>query len=371
MSIYNPKMSPLIWKNLPATALGQSTDLKADWDRLNAARGNLPFLSSQAMSVALQVFGLGTERLLLGLANGQTSAMLLLANVGKLRWQTFQPSQIPLGACVADAGLPIDDIATSLLQSGAIKLGLSLSVTQIDPLYSPCGEDTASNRHDDYIATAWVDLAGSFDDYWAARGKNLRQNMRKQRNKLQTEGVAVEMRVWHNPADMQAAIARYGELEGRSWKAQEGTAIRPDNDQGRFYTALFQNAADQAEAVVYEYLFDGKTVASNLCLQRAGTLVILKTTYDETIKAYSPAFLLNEEILQALFAEQKIKRLEYYGKVMEWHTRWTDNSRTLYHLTSFRHGMVKQLAQAIAARRARQAPPEPAASPVPPATHTA
>ena len=104
--------------------------------------------------------------------------------------------------------------------------------------------------------------------------------------------------------------------------------------------------------MVYEYLFDGKTVAINLCLRRATTLVILKTTYDESIKVYSPAFLLNEELTQALFAEQQITRLEYYGKIMEWHTRWTDNSRMVYHLTSFRHGLVKKLAQAISRRNA-------------------
>ncbi|MEO8118243.1 MAG: GNAT family N-acetyltransferase [Rhodoferax sp.] len=345
-------MSPLNWKSLPALALTQDTDLKKDWDRLNAARGSLPFLSSHALAPALQIFGQGNERLLLGQSNGRCQVMLLLVNAGKFRWQTFQPSQLPLGAWVADAGLLIEDIASSLLRDGSLKLCLSLSITQIDPLFTPRGEDTASNRHDDYIDTAWVDIVGSFDDYWAARGKNLRQNMRKQRNKLQAESVAVEMREWREAADMPGAIARYGELEGRSWKAQEGTAIRTDNDQGRFYTALFQNAAAQGEAVVYEYRFNGKTVASNLCLRQASTLVILKTTYDETIKVYSPAFLLNEELTQALFAEQRIQRLEYYGHVMEWHTRWTDNRRAIYHLTCFRHSLVKQLAQAVARRTA-------------------
>ena len=33
---------------------------------------------------------------------------------------------------------------------------------------------------------------------------------------------------------------------------------------------------------------------------------------------------------------------------MEWHTRWTDNRRTLYHLTSFRHSLVKRLARSLA-----------------------
>ena len=345
-------MSPLIWKNLPALALTQDADIKNNWDRLNTERGNLPFLSSDALAPALEIFGQGIERLLVGQSDGRCRAMLLLVSTGKLGWQTFQPSQLPLGAWVADADVLIEDIANSLLRDGSLGLCLSLSITQIDPLFTPRSEDTASNRHDNYIDTAWVDIVGSFEDYWAARGKNLRQNMRKQRNKLQTEGVAVEMRVWRDSSDMHGAIARYGELEGRSWKAQEGTAIRPDNDQGRFYTALFRNAAENGEAVVYEYLFDGKTVASNLCLRRATTLVILKTTYDESIKVYSPAFLLNEELTQALFAEQQITRLEYYGKIMEWHTRWTDNSRMVYHLTSFRHGLVKKLAQAISRRNA-------------------
>lgn len=345
-------MPPLIWKNLPALALAQDTDLKNNWDRLNVERGNLPFLTSDALAPTLQIFGQGTERLLVGRSNGRCQAMLLLAPVGKLRWQTFQPSQLPLGAWVANASLLIEDIASSLVCDGPLILCLSLSMTQIDPLFTPRRADTISNRHDDYIDTAWVDIVGGFDDYWAARGKNLRQNMRKQRNKLQAEAVAVEMCVWRGAADMPGAIARYGELEGRSWKAQEGTAIRPDNDQGRFYMTLLQSAAGKGEAVVYEYLFNGKTVASNLCLRRASTLVILKTTYDESIKAYSPAFLLNEELTQTLFGEQQIHRLEYYGRVMEWHTRWTDNHRTLYHLTTFRHPLIKRLVQA----RKRPAP---------------
>ena len=58
---------------------------------------------------------------------------------------------------------------------------------------------------------------------------------------------------------------------------------------------------------------------------------------------------------QALFEEQKITRLEYYGGLMEWHTRWTDNARTLYHLTSFRHSLLKRLAKTLAERSTRAA----------------
>jgi len=343
-------MSALIWKDAPAQALLQDGALSDTWDALNKERSDLPFLSSMAVLPALKVFGQGDEHLLLAHDGGRCVAMLLLRDVGKLRWQTFQPSQLPLGAWVAAAGFPVQDLASSLLHQGPMKLSLSVSITQVDPYFAPRAEDAADNRHDDYIDTAWVDIEGSFDDYWAARGKNLRQNMRKQRNKLEAESVGVHMRVFHEPADMPGAIARYGALEAQGWKAQEGTAIRPDNDQGRFYTEMMQALAAKGEASVYEYQFGDQTVAVNLCVQRGSTLTILKTTYDESIKVYSPAFLLNQDMMQALFLEQKIKRLEYYGSLMEWHTRWTDNRRTLYHLTTFRNGVVKRLAESLSAR---------------------
>jgi len=351
----------LSWDNVPAQLLTQPGQLHDEWDRLNTERSHLPFLSADALAIALQIFGNGKERLLVGRLNGRNCAMCLLTNVGKLQWQTFQPSQLPLGAWVAESALELDQMAKSLLH-GPLKLALSLSVTQVDPAYALRGDDTDSNRHDDYIDTAWVDIVGSFDDYWAARGKNLRQNMRKQRNKLQNESVVVQMRVTRDASEIPSAIARYGELEKSSWKSQLGTAITPDNDQGRFYTQLLVKAAERGEGVVFEYLFDDKVVASNLCLCRAGTLVILKTTYDESIQNYSPAFLLNQDMIESLFKQQTVRRLEYYGRVMEWHTRWTDNRRTLYHVTTFRHGILKRLAHARAAREAVEPTETPAQS---------
>jgi len=350
------------WTRIAASQMAQDVHLQADWDRLNQQRGDLPFMGSAATLAALEIFGQGREQLLVGRDDGGAAqAMLILEPAGSLRWQTFQPSQQPLGAWVAAAGLAPTTLAHDLLGSGRLGLGLSLSLTQIDPLHAPRAEDDGRNRHDGYIDTAWVDIAGTFDDYWAARGKNLRQNMKKQRNKLQAEGIAVEMRSFEAAADMVGVIQRYGEMEGRSWKAQNGTAITPANEQGRFYTRLLSEAAARGEAVVYELLFDGKTVASNLCLRRGTTLVMLKTTYDEALQSYSAAFLLHQDLVQQLFEQQRIQRLEYYGKVMEWHTRWTENKRELYHLTSFRWGWLK----ALAARRASAAAQTPAIAPAP------
>ena len=333
----------LSWQNLPAGQLHAEPALAEAWDRLNGVAVNLPFLASDIVASALQCFGRGDERLLIGRVGTEVAAMFLLQRTGTARWQTFQPSQLPLGAWVAHRSWPLPSLTGSML-GGPLASCLVLSVTQVDPRTAARPESGTRITTQDYIDTAWIDIDDSFEDYWAARGKNLRTNMRKQRNRLAAEGMVAELRVLEQAADMAGALARYGQLESAGWKAERGTAIHPDNAQGRFYLQLLQAGAARREAVVYEYCFNGRTVAMHLCLRRGAELVILKTTYDEsTDKALSPAFLLHEDELRCFFEQGHPRRVEYYGRVMDWHTRWTEQQRTLYHLTHYRWAWLKKL----------------------------
>ena len=337
--------SVLKWKNIPAVDFAQNSTLQAEWDRLNALHGDLPFLTSDVVISTLKIFGDNKERLLVAYDGTNVTAMFLLCRTDAFRWRTFQPSQLPLGAWVAEAHLSLDALARALLR-GPLGFCLGVSITQVDPRIAVRAVDSADSQTLDYIETGWIDIQGSFDDYWNARGKNLRQNMRKQRAKLAADGIGLTMQVLHDFADMAGAVASYGQMESAGWKAQQGTSIHLDNAQGRFYRELLEHASLRGEAAVYQYLFNDKIVSMNLCLQRKGTLVVLKTTYDESIQSVSPAFLLREEELRQFHAEGKIKRLEYFGRLMDWHTKWTDEKRMLYHLTVYRWPAIKSLAEA-------------------------
>ena len=351
---------------MAATALLEQDELRHAWDSLNALGLDLPFLSAGSMTAALREFGGGREQLCVASRGGQIVAMALVVATDALRWTLFQPSQVPLGAWVAAGGERLPDVAAGLLGRGLSPWAASLSFTQVDPLQAPRAGDTAAARYDDYIDTAWLELIGSFDEYWAARGKNLRQNLRKQRNKLADEGTAATLLVWRDSADMAAAIDRYGELESAGWKAGNGTAVHRDNAQGRYYTGLLETCAARGEALVTEYRFGERTVAMNLGLVRNGTWTVLKTAYDESIgKALSPSSLLREDELKRFFETADLRRIEYYGRVMEWHMRLTDTHRTLYHYTAYRWPWVRRLAERR--RAAMPATPAAPAAPTPPA----
>lgn len=338
------------WKMIPAAQLQLDAGLAEEWNRLNASRGDLPFLDAKTIAIALECFGSGNERLAVGTMGNRNVAMVVLSPIGRFRWQTFQPSQIPLGAFVADANVEIEELVQGLSR-GALDACVQVSLTQIDPRLASRKTDSETTRRSDYIETGWIDIAGTFDDYWGLRGKNLRQNMRKQRNKLDSEGIAGRMLKFQAHEDMADAIVRYGRLESAGWKAASGTAIHADNEQGRFYTEFMKYAASKGEAVVYEYHFGDRPVASNLCVGRAGTLVILKTTYDESVHPFSPAFLLLQDVLEEMHSDGRWKRVEFYGRMMEWHTRWTDNKRTLYHLTCYRWPLLKWAVEKLRDRR--------------------
>jgi hypothetical protein len=75
----------------------------------------------------------------------------------------------------------------------------------------------------------------------------------------------------------------------------------------------------------------------DLCIEGNGSLIGLKTTYDETLSDNtSPAFLMRHEIVRQLFSDNQINKYEFYGRVVEWHTKWSDEVRTMYHINEYR-----------------------------------
>lgn len=323
-------------------------DYASQWDALAKPRPGAPFLESAFLQPALDSFGNDEELLCLHHTDGRLSAAAIVQRGPKGMWQTFQPSQLPLGAWLSNKD--VDLIATvDALVAQLPGLTLGLGVTQLDTRFHPRPEDGAKVRTQDYIDTAWVDIEGTFDAYWEARGKNLRQNTRKQRNKLQAEGSATRLECITTAADVPKAIADYGALESAGWKTADGTAIHPNNAQGKFYRKMLENFCSAGRGRIYRYWFGDKVVAMDLCICDDTTIVILKTTYDESYKAVSPSTLMRQDEFQQLFEEAKFQRIEFYGKVMEWHTRWTTNSRDIYHATAYRWALLKVLQAKAAA----------------------
>lgn len=323
------------WTVMPASQFGVQM---ARWETLHATGAASPLLAADFVAALLASFADGRELLAWHDTDGITDAMTVLSPGGFGVWHTFQPSQAPVGLWLQrDDGAPGPLLRPLLarLPGPALLVGL----TQCDPALMARPADAACLRTADYIRTARITMrgAGGFDAFWEARGKNLRSNLKKQRNRLRQEGVTPRLDICRAPEQMAQAVADYGRLEGSGWKAAGGTAVDAANTQGHFYRAMLEAFAARGAASVYRYWFGDQLAAMDLCVEGGDCIVVLKTAYDEQLAGQlSPALLMREEACRQLFDDERFARIEFYGRVMEWHLRWTDEVRTMYHLNGYR-----------------------------------
>lgn len=330
----------MTWQLHPATAFAS---LAREWDALNETAGGIPFLASTVVQSALTHFGTGDEQIAVREDGGKVTDAAILQHTGVAAWQLFQPSQLPLGSFLQRAGANLADASLAQLFRCLPGWPLTIGLTQLDPIMVPRPDDGPAVTTLDYITTAWVEVSGDFESYWANRGKNLRDNVKKLGRKVTSEGMTARLEEITDPAAMRSAVEDYARLETAGWKSSLGTAVSTGTAQGRFYVDMMERMAALQRARAYRYWFDDTVVTMDLCVQHGDVMVVLKTSYDERFGKFSPATLMREEIFRQIFGERKIRRVEFYGPMMDWHTRWTEHWRTLYHANVFRSGSIGRL----------------------------
>lgn len=317
------------------------------WDELNRAQGNHLLLDSMFVGPLIRYFA--SERTLLGISNDpKNPGMALVERVRKGFWSTFQPSQAPLGLVLFTNRNALERQISLLIRS-LPSCGFAFSILHQDPDIISLESLNLSNKIEtlEYIQTARLNIKEDFENYWKTRGKNLVHNLLRQHRRLAERGTLIELVEERVPARVATLMGEYGRLENLGWKHLVGTAVNADNQQGLFYREILENFCSRGEGVIYRLLMDGKTVASDLCLHRNGMMVILKTAYDETVKGFSLGLLIHYEIFKLLFSEKKIKIVEFYGQVRDWHTKWTKDIRTMYHVNFYRYGWLVMSRRAL------------------------
>ena len=322
--------------------VSEFSGIAAAWDAINQEYYSHPLLESRFTAAALEHLADGTEQIAVCGPQTRLQAIAVLKPAKLGAWTTFQPSQSPLGAIINRQEIQTTDLAKDLFAALPVTCQI-LALTQQDPDIVPRPESQATLRTLDYIETARITVDRDFEDYWASRGKNLRHNMKRQRNRLEREGVELRLEVLSRPEQMRDGVSSYGELESVGWKAEGGTAIHLENEQGRFYADLLESYAVTGNARIYRFYYNDKLSAVDLCIVNENALVILKTTYDESLNTSSPALLMRRDYFPAIFDQREVKRIEFYGKVMDWHTKWSDEIRTLYHVNAYRNALAARL----------------------------
>lgn len=331
----------------------------ATWDRLrrHQFRDN-PFLDSLFVDALLHHFADGSERLCILGPLHEPRAMCILRPRNRLVWESFLPPQAQIGPSL----LKDPAAALQLLRALPFPAG-ELHVLCNDPDFGDLSDaDNRKRETRDHALTMNIDLSGSFEDYWDSRPRKLVQNMRRYERRLAGAGMAARFVHIDAPDDLQAAVGRYGDLESAGWKGRNGTAIGACNAQGHFYLDVMRRFAGMQGAEVHELWLGETLAASRLTVASGATLVMLKTTYDESLSPYAPGRLLLRQVIRHHFQRKVRQHIEFYTDantdLLAWSTgkRWIRHVRFNRNLATYRALELARIAQNILRTRGASTP---------------
>jgi CelD/BcsL family acetyltransferase involved in cellulose biosynthesis len=330
----------------------------AEWDALNERLfGGHPMLDSIFVNALLRHFGDAQVHLGLAREAGQPVAMGLLQRSRRRLaiWSSFLPSQAQIGPALFGRADGMRELMQALPQPA-----MQIDWLCNDPHFGDlCELERLPVRTLPHALTMSVSLAGSFDDYWAQRPRKLIQNMRRYLRRMQSEAAPERLSIVTDPAHIADAVARYAALEGSGWKGREGTAIRPDSPQGRFYVEVMSRFAARGEAFVYELWLGDDLVASRMLLLHGGLAVMLKTTFNEQFDRFAPGRLLLQRTLEDLFRRAPGGCVEFYTNAEADLLAWSTSQRWINHVSVYRHAALPPLYDLLrrGLRGWRQPPP--------------
>ncbi len=325
-------------------ALSEFSRYKTNWQALGhqVLGFQHPLIDVDYVEPLIKYFG-DDNLFLATCGNNGDGGMLLLNRLNFAVWQCFYPSTGPFSfSLIKGNNDQVKDKLTSLFKA-LPGWGALLGINKLDPANLTVGLDPGSRRAEklEYIETINIPINKPFEAYWGERSKNLKRNIIKKMNRIERDGISFNFKELRNPEEMEAGVKIYGEMESSGWKGEKGSAVDIDNHQGRFYVDMLKRFAGRQNACIYQLVFNDQVVASALTIRCKKMVVILKITYDENMKDYSPGMLMYYEMHKRLFETRESEHIEYYGRATQRMQQWAVNIRTIYHLNYYRSSVVK------------------------------
>lgn len=335
------------------------------WQALCDATIRTPLLSADFVGTALRHFGRGDE--LICLAEGPTGpvAGAILQRKNWLVWQTFQPSQMPLGPWLQQPGADLVQVAQSLLRRLPFP-AMVIAATQLDPDFYGRPECRGVMTVDS-ITTGRTSLAPDIAQFMETENvkgnpKLLSSLMRRMRNAERDHGKPT-LTVEKNPEAAKEYVNAYAAMESLSWKGLAGTALAPDDAQANFYSELMQRFAALGAARMYTLKFGDTSVARQIAVAGAGVMILLKTTFDSEFRSLGPGVMQMYRVIRDVYErDPAIKVIELYGPFNESQKLWVSGTRVIYHANVYRYHFLASVHRRLTeARRRRPATLEAAA----------
>ena len=212
-------------------------------------------------------------------------------------------------------------------------------------LYELCTSVRDSLRHSTLLrrtmSSPFLKIAGSWEDFFNTRPRNLRRSLRSKERKLSAEG---GMRIEHftdatSSVSIMPTLVALGE---KSWKARGGRAIGSQPESRRFYSLLAETFGKQGQVSVWLMKVNDKPAAFEFHLTKDKEVQALRAEFDEKYRSLGVGSILDKEIVKTLF-ESEYREYDMGGESDFYKLRWTEDVRQHSELLVFSNSALGKL----------------------------
>ena len=214
-------------------------------------------------------------------------------------------------------GVSADASLARLLSSGKVR---SRTITRPHPptLWLDCGQDSAH----------------ALRNVSRSHTTNVKRLLRRAR-----EQGPLSYEVVTDPAQLDAALQAFFEVEGSGWKVAEGSAIRLHDALVAFYRGLSLEFGPQGRCRINLLRLNGHVIAAQFGLVSNRQLNLLKIGYAPIHAALAPGHLIMQHTIESVCADPALNRLSFVTNP-PWAQLWKPEATAVHYHLMFRDSML-------------------------------
>ena len=172
-----------------------------------------------------------------------------------------------------------------------------------------------------------IDIAGTWEDYWAGLSRHLTQNLPRLEGKARRASGRVTARVLHPaPQEVDGIFEVLVRIEASGWKGRKGSALLQRPAMCGFFREYSRLAAAKGRLRVTVVEFGPDVAAIEFAVMAYGRVWQLKIAFEDRYASFYPGLHLTRASVRDAF-ETGCRSYEFLGSAEAWEERWRPAAR--------------------------------------------
>ena len=198
---------------------------------------------------------------------------------------------------------------------------MPVGISQIDYLKTYCHQNKNRWVDNPSLSSPFLKTDTDWDSFYTGKSQRFKKRVRYMQNKISKLGEIIFSES-HAPAEVKELMGQIYDVGARSWKAKKGKAIGSSVQNRRFFSQLPGALAPDGKVYLWLLRLNNRLIAFEYHVRQNDVVYALRSSFDETYRAWGPGSVLDFEVVRSLF-KSKVNHYDMCGGPYAHKLRWT------------------------------------------------